>query len=131
MPSPQTATDRISRAGRGRRRFARVDWWFQLAGSVSGHNGQRHWTGLRFAQAPPPRAAHRWPAAPLEGYAGEKLTNVRRRTPAPKVADVLLTDIVKANRYYDFDACVEQTVAALLLAGPPTGPDLPAGQPAR
>ena len=46
----------ISRAGRGRRRFARVDWWFQLAGSVSGHNGQRHWTGLRFAQAPPPRA---------------------------------------------------------------------------
>jgi hypothetical protein len=116
----------ISCAGRGRRRFARVDWWFQLAGSVSDPEGQRHWTGLRFPHAPPPRATHHWPAAPLDGYAGEKLSHARRRTPAGEVANILLSELVTANGYYDFAASLEQTVSASLAAGPPTAPALAA-----
>jgi hypothetical protein len=100
----------LSRAGRGRRRFARVDWWFQLAVSVPGDNGPRHWTGLKFAVAEPPRAAHRWPASPPEGYAGTELRSVRRRKPAAEIARTMLTAVVTANGYYDFASAVEKTV---------------------
>ncbi len=117
---------KISGAGRGRRRFAQVDWWFQLTGSVSGETGQRPWTGLRFSHAPPPRASHLWPAAPLYGYAGDQLTYVRRHTPAREVAATVLSEIVKANGYYDFSDCIEDTLAASLPAGRPTAPRLPA-----
>lgn len=118
----------ISRAGRGRQQFARVDWWFQLAGSVSGETGQRPWTGLRFPQAPPPRAAHHWPAAPTYGYAGEQLASVRRHMPAREIAETVLSEIVKANGYYDFAGCIEQTVAAALNDGTRLALGLPAGQ---
>jgi hypothetical protein len=116
----------ISRAGRGRRRFARVDWWFQLAGSVSGETGQRPWTGLRFAAEAPPRAANHWPAAPTYGYGGEQLGSVRRRTPGRVIARNLLSEIVKANGYYDFAACVEHTVTGALSEGRPTTGGRPA-----
>jgi hypothetical protein len=106
----------ISHAGRGRRRVARVDWWFQLAGSVSGDTGQCPWTALRFAGEAPPRAAHHWPAAPIYGYAGEQLASVRRDMPAREIAAILLSEIVKANGYYDFAARVEHTVTASLPA---------------
>ena len=106
----------ISRTGRGRRRLARVDWWFHLAGSISDDTGQRPWTGLRFADAEPPRASHHWPAAPVRGYAGDQLAYVRRRTPARHVAATVLSEIVKANGYYDFADSVEQTVVAALAA---------------
>jgi hypothetical protein len=104
----------ISRAGRGRRRFARVDWWFQLTTSVSGDGSQRHWSGLKFTQAPPPRAAHQWPAAPLNGYAAEGLGHVRRQTPSFEIANALLGEVVKANGYYAFADSVEETVRATL-----------------
>lgn len=101
----------VSCAGRGRRRFARLDWWFQLGVSMPGDNGARHWTGLRFAEAEPPRAAHRWPAAPQDGYAAEELSSVRRRKQPAEVAQTFLTGVVKANGYYDFTTAVKQTVA--------------------
>jgi hypothetical protein len=46
----------LSNAGRGRRRFARVDWWFNLTADISHTDGSRAWTGLRFTGATPPRA---------------------------------------------------------------------------
>jgi hypothetical protein len=53
----------VSSGGRGRRRFARMDWWFSLTPYVSAADGGRAWTGLRFEGAAPPRAQHQQPAA--------------------------------------------------------------------
>jgi hypothetical protein len=104
----------LSEAGRGRRRFARVDWWFHLATAVSGPNGPRHWTGLKFPGATPPRAQQKWPAAPIDGYGYERLRSSRRTKLPTEIASVFLTELLAANGYYDFRNAVAETVEAAL-----------------
>ena len=64
----------------------------------------------------------------MYGYAGEQLASVRRHTPAREIAETVLSEIVKANGYYDFAGCIEQTIAAALNDGTRPALGLPAGQ---
>lgn len=76
----------VSKAGRGWRRRARVDWWFHAATGISATTGPRSWTALRFPGDAPPRARHDWAAAPAEGYGWPRLRNSRRRRPPEAIA---------------------------------------------
>jgi hypothetical protein len=118
----------VSRAGRGRRRFARVDWSINLAPYVSTADGERAWTALRFVDEVPPRAQHQQPAASPTGFGAQRLRNRRRKMVPVKVARVVLGDVLAANGYYEFAAAVEQTVAraAAFEELPPPGPVLAA-----
>jgi hypothetical protein len=118
----------VSRAGRGRRRFARVDWSFNLAPYVSTADGERAWSDLRFAGEAPPRAQHQQPAAPPAGFGTQRLRSRRRKLAPVKVARVVLGEVLAANGYYEFTAAVEQTVTrgAALEALPAPGPVLAA-----
>lgn len=100
----------LSKAGRGWRRRARVDWWFHMATAISGPNGSRSWTALKFPGNAPPRARHEWAAAPIEGYGWPRLRNSRRTKPPEDVARVFLAEFVAANGYYDFTTAVEAAV---------------------
>lgn len=114
----------VSRAGRGRRRFARLDWSVNLAPYVSTADGERAWTALRFANAAPPRAQHQPPTTPPAGFGAQRLRNRRRKLAPVKVARVVLGEVLAANGYYEFTAAVEHTVAraAALEQLPPPGP---------
>ena len=119
----------LSRAGRGRRRFARLDWSVNLASYVSTADGERAWTALRFpGEAAPPRAQHQQPAAPPAGFGAHRLRNRRRKLAPIKVARVVLGEVLAANGYYEFRTAVEQTVtrAATVEELPPPGPVLAA-----
>lgn len=98
----------LSRAGRGRRRFARVDWWFHAATAISTATGPRTWTALRFPGAEPPRAKHDWAAAPPGGYGYEQLLNSRRSRPPEQIARTFLIEFLRANGYYEFGGAVEE-----------------------
>lgn len=102
----------LSKTGRGRRLRARVDWWFHAATGISGANGSRSWTALRFPGKAPPRARHEWAAAPPDGYGWQRLLNSRRRKPPDEVARVLLNEFLTANGYYEFADAVDGTLAA-------------------
>jgi hypothetical protein len=120
----------VSRAGRGRRRFARMDWSVNLAPYVSTADGERAWSALRFAGEAPPRAQHQQPGAPPAGFGTQRLRNRGRKLGPVKVARVVLADVAAANGYYEFTAAVEETVtraAALEEFCPPPGPVLAAG----
>jgi hypothetical protein len=114
----------ISRAGRGRRRFYRVDWWFNAATRISGPNGPRSWTGLQFPGETPPRAHHDWAVAPVNGYGFQKLLNSRRRRNPEEIARVFLTEFLTANGYYEFSATVDEVIpqaaSRLKAVTPPT-----------
>jgi hypothetical protein len=118
----------VSRAGRGRRRFARVDWSVNLAPYVSTADGERAWSALRFADAAPPRAQHQQPVAQPGGFGAQRLRNRRRKLAPIKVARVVLGELSAANGYYEFTAAVEQTLAraTALPELPPPGPVLAA-----
>lgn len=105
----------ISNAGRGRRRLARVDWWFHLATSISGANGSRTWTGLTFAGEAPRRARNWSPAMPTDGYAWKELMNSNRSLPPGEVARAFLTALLGANGYYEFADAVALTARQSLL----------------
>jgi hypothetical protein len=113
----------ISKAGRGRRRFARVDWGFNLEADVSFPEGSRPWTGLKFPGAAPPRARDQHLSASPAGYGHEQLRNRRRGSPASEIAGVLLGEILAANGYYQFTTAVDQAVDSALQL-----PQLPAPQ---
>jgi hypothetical protein len=106
----------ISNAGRGRRRFARVDWWFHLATATSGPNGSRNWTGLKFPGEEPLRAQNWSPAMPTDGYSWKELVNSKRSKPPSEVARSFLGALLGANGYYEFANAVELTVNQPLLA---------------
>jgi len=105
----------ISNAGRGHRRFARVDWWFHLATATSGPNGSQHWTGLRFPGEGPRRAQNWSPAMPVDGYAWNELQNSKRSRPS-EVARAFLSALLGANGYYQFAEAMDVTVRQALLA---------------
>ncbi|MGP0100040.1 MAG: hypothetical protein ACLPUT_00250 [Solirubrobacteraceae bacterium] len=118
----------LSRAGRGPRRLARVDWAVNLASYVSTADGERAWSALRFADATPLRAQHQQPAARPGGFGAQRLRNRRRKLAPIKVARVVLGELAAANGYYEFTSAVEQTLAraAALPELPPPGPALAA-----
>ena len=101
----------ISNAGRGRRRFARVDWWFHLATAMSGANGAQHWTGLKFPGDGPLRAQNWSPAMPVDGYAWKQpRARVLRLDPyASSVSDVTVGAISDLRGYLpdpsEFEGC--------------------------
>lgn len=105
----------ISNAGRGRRRRARVDWWFHLATAMSGSNGAQHWTGLKFPGEGPMRAQNWFPAMPVDGYASKELRNSKRSRLASEVAQAFLGALLGANGYYEFTDAVNLTVKQPLL----------------
>jgi len=102
----------LSRAGRGRRRFARVDWWFNLTADISMADGSIAWTGLRFPGPPPRRAQNRQPFLAVKGYGEETLRNRRRRKSADELVRAVLAEILGANGYYEFTSAIDQTVEA-------------------
>ncbi len=104
---PYTA---VSKVGTGRRRFARVDWWFHAGTRISSPAGPRSWTGLRFPGEAPPRARHDWAVAPVDGYGFQRLVNSRRQRAPQEIARVFLTEFLKANGYYGFSAPVEEVI---------------------
>lgn len=101
----------VSRAGRGWRRFARVDWWFQAGTRISGPSGPRSWTGLRFPSQTPPRAHHDWAVAPPSGYGFQRLVNSRRRRAPEEIARVFLSEFLTANGYYEFSEARDEVIA--------------------
>lgn len=101
----------LSRAGRGRRRRARVDWWFHVATNISAASGSRSWTELKFSAEMPPRARHDWAAAPADGYGWERLRNSRRNRRPEDVARSFLAEFLTANGYYEFSEALENTIA--------------------
>lgn len=121
----------LSKAGRGRRRFARVDWWFHLATGVSGSTGPRYWTRLKFAGEGPPRAQGQYPAAPIDGYGWPRLRNSRRTKPADQVARTFLTELLAASGYYDFNHALTHTVERVLTPGADKGQSATNDEPSR
>lgn len=113
----------LSRAGRGRRRFARVDWWFNLAAEIDTPEGRRAWTGLTFPAGSPPRAGQRYPSSPADGYGSEALRGRRRGAPS-RAVQALVGEVLATNGYYDFTAALDQTVEQALA-----GTELPDPQP--
>jgi hypothetical protein len=117
----------LSHAGRGRRRFARVDWWFNLAVDISATEGDRAWTGFKFTAASPPRARNRLPSLSAVGYGSESLRSRRRKRSPAELARVLLGEILSANGYYEFGAAADDAVQRALvltdLPAPPTFQD--------
>jgi hypothetical protein len=103
----------LSRAGRRRRRFARVDWHFNLATRVSDADGPSPWTSLCFVGEPPPRASGQAPGAPIGGYGWERLRNTRRKKQGEEIARVFLAEMLTASGYYEFDAAVTRTVESV------------------
>ena len=101
----------VLRARRGWRRFARVDWWFQAATRISGPNGPRSWTNLRFPGQIPPRAHHDWAVAPPSGYGFQRLVNSRRRRAPEEIARVFLGEFLTANGYYELSEVVDEVIA--------------------
>lgn len=116
----------LSRAGRGHRRFARVDWGFNLATGITEGGGHRPWKGIRFAGETPPRAQHDWPAAPPDGYVQMRLRNSRRRRDPAEVAEVFLTELAAANGYYEFALAVHKTATLGALPAATDAAALPA-----
>lgn len=106
----------LSKAGRGRRRLARVDWNFNLATRVSGPNGPRAWTGLTFVGEAPPRARGQFPGAPVGGYGWPRLRSSRRKKPGEEIAGVFLSEMLTASGYYDFDPAVGSTIESVRAA---------------
>ena len=119
----------ISRAGRGRRRFARLDWRFNLAAAISSTEGERSWSGLRFPDVQPQRARDQRPSPTPVGYGLEKLRNTRRSTHPARLARVFVTDMLVANGYFEVSAAVEQGLESGLnmLELPPAPMMLDAG----
>jgi hypothetical protein len=106
----------LSKAGRGYRRFARVDWNFNLATRVAGDAGPRAWTGLTFVGEAPPRASGQSPGAPVGGYGRARLRNSRRTKPGEEIARIFLAEMLTASGYYEFDHAISRTIESVRAA---------------
>lgn len=110
----------ISRAGRGLRRFAKLDWnLYVSARSRVDDDLDVSWGGFRFADDTPPRANHNWFAAPPDGYGSPDVVNLSRRTQPEQIAAAFLERLISENGYSDYESAIAETLkgaGACLLA---------------
>lgn len=121
----------LSRAGRGRRRFARVDWLLSTTSYASGQDGQIGWDAVAFPASSPPRAANQRPVTPPGGYGQRTLRSSRRRRKPDDIAAAFMRELLLENGYHSLGDAVDEVVAAAkrartmrrddTQAGPPTG----------
>lgn len=109
---------RLSRLHCPWRRFARVDWWLAVTTSTATQTGPRCWRGVSFPGAAPERSQHDRGYMPRGGYGDRALKSSSRRGAPGRVPVVLLRELLQANGYFNADAAVAETLAAL-EASPP------------